>query len=71
MQRHIDTLKGLSDADQGFILRLAETMADAKRDSTRTSGSAKSVQRWDCDPDEERFAMDNRGDMLRELNIVS
>lgn len=28
MQRHIDTLKGLSDADQGFILRLAETMAE-------------------------------------------
>lgn len=28
MQRHIDTLKGLSDADQAFILKLAESMAE-------------------------------------------
>lgn len=27
LQRHIDTLKGLSEADQGFIIKLAESMA--------------------------------------------
>jgi DNA-binding XRE family transcriptional regulator len=27
LQRHIDTLRGLSDADQGFIMKLADSMA--------------------------------------------
>jgi hypothetical protein len=29
MERHIHTIKGLSDADQAFILQLAEIMHDA------------------------------------------